>query len=395
MNRKRIEELYKLYSSTLFNDIMPFWLKHSPDSEYGGYLTWLDRDGSIISTDKSVWIQGRGLWVYSKLCNEFGAKKEWLNAARSGYDFLTNHCFDNDGRMFFQVTREGKPLRKRRYTFSEAFAVIGCAEYAKATGNNDVLRKSKETYELLLDLYRNPERLPSKMYTETRKIKSHAMPMILLATTQAIRDMDGDPSYDAVISSLIDEIFDDFVKPDKKVLLENVGPAGEYLDIPQGRLINPGHAIETSWFLLEEGRMRNDNEIIRKALNILDWSLEWGWDKEYGGILYFLDVEGKPPEQLEWDMKLWWPHNEALYALLLAYYLTHDSKYEMWYEKVHEWTFNHFPDPQYGEWYGYLHRDGTVALPIKGSMWKGLFHVPRCFILCTKLLGKMLDRKDG
>ncbi len=390
MNKNRIKELHELYSNTLFRDIIPFWLKHSLDNEHGGYITWLDRKGSILSSDKSVWFQGRGVWIYSKLCNRFGKKDEWLNAARLGYEFLTRHCFDDDGRLFFHVTREGKPLRKRRYLFSECFAIIAFAEYAKASGSKKALQFAKDTYNLVIDYYQNPDRLPSKVYTETRSMKSHSMPMILIATSQGLREVDDSPVYDDVINMLINELFSDFVNTEKKALLENVGVNGEFIDLPEGRCVNPGHAIETSWFLMEEGMRRGDKAIIKKALLILDWSLELGWDKQYGGLLYFIDVDGNPPEQLEWDMKLWWPHTEALYALLLAYNLTEDGKYEQWYEKMHDWTFRHFPDKEFGEWYGYLHRDGSLSSPIKGSLWKGPFHVPRAFILCTSLLNRML-----
>jgi len=136
---------------------------------------------------------------------------------------------------------------------------------------------------------------------------------------------------------------------------------------------------------MNEGLYRNDRNIINKALKILDWSLELGWDKEYGGLLSFVDIEGKPPEQLEWDMKMWWPHSEALYALLLAHYITDDKKYELWFNKVHDYFFGCFADRVYGEWFGYLHRDGTVANMLKGSMWKGPFHIPRALLLILKL----------
>ena len=218
--------------------------------------------------------------------------------------------------------------------------------------------------------------------------------MILIATTQALREVDNEPLYKEVVDLCMKDVFENFVHKELKVLLECVGPNGEVIDNPQGRCINPGHAIETSWFLMEEGLFRKDNEIIKKALDILDWSLERGWDKEYGGILYFVDLDGKSPEQLEWDMKLWWPHNEALYALLLAHHITGDSKYEEWYEKVHKWTFSHFPDPEYGEWYGYLHRDGTVSLPIKGSAFKCPFHLPRYLMNGMQLLEKMYVETD-
>ncbi|MDO8685933.1 MAG: AGE family epimerase/isomerase, partial [Clostridiales bacterium] len=191
------------------------------------------------------------------------------------------------------------------------------------------------------------------------------------------------------------DIFNYFVKRDRKVLLEVVGSNGEIIDNPEGRCINPGHAIETSWFLMHEGMYRNDQALTEKALEILEWSYKRGWDEKYGGLFSFVDLDNKPLEKVEWDMKYWWPHNEALYALLLASYLTGDVKYEEMYEKVHEWTFKYFPDPEYGEWYGYLHRDGSVSLPIKGSVWKGPFHVSRQLLYGMSLLDLMGKKESA
>jgi N-acylglucosamine 2-epimerase len=180
------------------------------------------------------------------------------------------------------------------------------------------------------------------------------------------------------------------MKPEYKVLLENVGPEGEFLDEPDGREVNPGHAIETAWFIMEESRNRdNDQELLRRACCILDWSLEFGWDDEYGGILYFKDCKGYPSPRYEHDMKLWWPHNEAIYATLLAYHLTGESKYLEWHTKIHDWSYRYFPDRQNGEWYGYLHRDGTISSTLKGNMWKGPFHLPRMQLNCWKLLERI------
>lgn len=219
------------------------------------------------------------------------------------------------------------------------------------------------------------------------------MAMIQINTLQVLRDADKNTEYDGRIDNAIEEVFRYFVKPEKKALLETVGEKGEYLGhLPEGRCVNPGHAIETAWFIMEEGRHRNDTELVKRALPILDWSLEMGWDKKHGGFLYFLDVEGRQPFQLEWDMKLWWPHNEAIYATLLAYALTGEKKYETWFEKILDWSLKHFPDKEFGEWIGYLHRDGTVALDLKGNYFKGPFHLPRQQLFSHLLLKEMLGK---
>lgn len=390
MDGQRIKELIAVYRDGLLGDTMRFWEKHAPDREYGGFMTFLDADGSIISTDKPMWVMGRFTWLFARLYNLVEPRDEWLRWAKHGIDFIRKYGFDADGRMFYSVTRDGRPLRKRRYMFTETFAVVAFAEYAKASGDKEALQQAQDLYRLVLRHNQTPELLEPKMIPHTRKLKSHGMPMILLATTQVLRRSDQDPLYVKVVDESIHEVLEHFVKPEFKALLENVGPQGEFLDEPAGREVNPGHAIETAWFIMEEARHRgNDPDLIQKACQVLDWSLEIGWDEKYGGIYYFRDCKGKPCPQYEHDMKLWWPHNEAIYATLLAHHLTGEKRYEDWHKKIHNWSYAHFPDREHGEWFGYLHRDGTVSSPLKGNMWKGPFHLPRMQLNCWKLLEEM------
>ena len=387
MLAKEIEKYKSIYSNELINNTIPFWQRHSPDHKFGGFMTFLDADGTVVCTDKPMWVIGRITWLFSKLYNTVEQKDEWLSFAKQGIDFIRQYGFDKDGRMYYATTRDGRPLRKRRYVFTETFGVVALAEYAKATNNGQAKQEAKNLYQLILRYRNTPSLLEPKGYPETRQLKPHGMPMILLAMTQVLRQIDDDPLYEDVINNAIAEVRDDFLKPEFKVLLENVGPDGEFLDEPVGRSVNPGHAIETSWFIMEEARYRNNDEtLIKLALQILDWSLDIGWDEEFGGIFYFRDCKGYPCPEYEHDMKLWWPHNEAIYATLLAYYLTADEKYSQWHAKLHNWAYAHFPDKINGEWFGYLHRDGTVSSTLKGNMWKGPFHLPRMQLNCWKLL---------
>ena len=157
------------------------------------------------------------------------------------------------------------------------------------------------------------------------------------------------------------------------------------IDTCNGRTINPGHCIETAWFLLEEAKYRGwDKELVNMATTILDWSWEWGWDKEFGGIINFRDCRNLPCQDYSQDMKFWWPQTEAIIATLYAYEATQDYKYLEMHKLIHEWTYKHLPDWEFGEWFGYLHRDGTVAQPAKGNIFKGPFHIPRMMIKsCT------------
>lgn len=391
MKKNRIESLAASFRRDLTENTLPFWIDHATDRKYGGFTTFLDRRGQILSPDKPMWVTGRITWLLSRLYNTLEKREQWLELARHGAEFLRKYGFDKDGRMFYAVTQDGRPLRKRRYLFTETFGVIALAEYARAAGDRASLELAKSTMELVGRLYATPGALEPKVLPETLKTRGHSMAMIQINTLQVLRAADPAGQYDHLIDAAIDEVFRYFVKPEKRVLLETVGENGEYLDhLPEGRCVNPGHAIETAWFILEEGRYRGNAALIRKALPLLDWSLDMGWDPKYGGLLYFLDAEGRQPVQLEWDMKLWWPHNEAIYGTLLAHALTGRESYLRWFEKILRWSLKHFPDKQYGEWFGYLHRDGSLALDLKGNYWKGPFHLPRQQLFCHLLLTEML-----
>ena len=400
MKQKELLELRNFYHNTLLNDVVPFWMNSDLiDNENGGFNTSVDREGKCYNSDKSVWFQGRCLWTFSKLCNTYGIRPEWKNYCEKGVNFIKNHCIDQDGRMFFIVTKDGKPLRKRRYYFSESFLVVGFAEYYLISKNKDDLKLAEDYFDLMYRLYCHPESDPFKITpkenAEVRNLHSNANPMVLVSCAQTLRRIsENKDKYDPIIKSIISDMINLHYKEEYRCVLENVNIDGSILDNPTGRTINPGHSIENSWFLMNYANITKDKKLLKKALNILDWSLERGWDKEYGGIKYFVDLFDRPCEQLEHDMKLWWVHNESLIATLVAYKLTGEQKYIDWYRKLHEYIFSHFPDKEFGEWYGYLHRDGTVSHTQKGSLWKGPYHLPRCLILCEMVLNSLLENSD-
>lgn len=391
MDKLKITRLRGLYERTLFDDVVPFWLTHSPDRECGGYLHMLDRDGSSYSTDKYAWPTAREVWFFSTLCHMVEDRKEWRDMAKLGWDFIVKHFFHESGRSFYSFKRDGTPLTLPRKIFSETFIIIAGVRYALVTGDPEPARIARKLYKMVVDMAETPLAGSQKGIPGARPMIDHAIPMILLNVTREMMLLDGETEeYRKVVDWCLDRVFGKHVHPERKLLFEQVAPDGSLMsDLPEGRLVLPGHAIESSWFLMHEGMARKDNEIIRKACDLTLWMLEYGWDPEYGGLFYFLDSEGKPPLPLEWDMKLWWCHNEALYATLLAHHLTGDAVYEQWYDKLHDYSFSHHTDTEYGEWFGYLHRDGSVSHRFKGSAWKGCFHLPRQLLYCWLLLKEM------
>jgi N-acylglucosamine 2-epimerase len=379
------------YRNALLEDVIPFWLKHGIDRQHGGYLTALNRDGSVIDTDKSIWFQGRGAWMFATLHQTIERRPEWLQAAATGIDFLRQHASNGEGKMYFTVTREGKPLRMRRYVYSESFAAIANAAYSRATGDKSTAALAVKHFESYLRYSFDPGLIPEKTLGATRPMKGIGAYMIAINTAQECRRNLGDVlvkggTCTEWIDHCIAVIERDFLKPELCVLLETVGPNGEVIDHFDGRMLNPGHAIEAAWFIMHEGKLRSDERLISIGLKILDWMWQRGWDEEFGGLFYFPDLRDLPVQEYWHDMKFWWPHCEAMIATLLAWSLTGDDKYARWHGMVHDWSFQHFADAEHGEWYGYLHRDGRVSVPLKGNMWKGPFHLPRALLYCWQLL---------
>ena len=394
MNVKEyIKSWAESYKKDLTENIMPFWMKYGLDRENGGVYTCVDRDGSLMDTTKSVWFQGRFAFICSFAYNNVEKNQEWLDAAKSTLEFIEKHCFDEQGHMYFSVTAEGKPLRKRRYVFSETFAAIAMSEYALATGDQHWAKRAIQVFEDTQRFLATPGFLPAKFEADV-KLQGHSIVMILINVGSCIRKVVDDPKLTQQIDESIEKLKKYFIHPEFKCLLETVGENGEFIDTNMTRTINPGHCIETSWFIMEEAKLRGwDKPMFDMALQVFDWSWDWGWDKQYGGIINFRDCKNLPPQDYSQDMKFWWPQCETIIASLYAYLGTGEEKYLYRHERISEWTYAHFPDAEYGEWYGYLHRDGTVAQPAKGNLYKGPFHIPRMMIkgymLCQEILKKL------
>lgn len=382
-----------LYRADLTDNILPFWLEHGLDRKHGGIYTCLDREGKLMDPTKSVWFQGRFAFVCSFAYNQVERRPEWLDAARQTLDFIEQHCFDADGRMYFEVAADGTPLRMRRYVFSESFAAIAMAEYALATGNQSYAEKALKIFKDMRRFLTTPGLLAPK-YLPSVEVQGHSITMIMINVASRLKKVIADPELDRQIDESLFKLKNDFMHPEFKVLLETVGPAGEFIDTCNGRVINPGHCIETAWFLFDVAMDRGgDKNLIDLGMTILNWSWDWGWDETYGGIINFRDCRNLPPQDYSQDMKFWWPQTEAIIANLYAYKLTGNELYLKRHRQVSEWAYGHFPDHEFGEWYGYLHRDGTVAQPAKGNLFKGPFHIPRMMVKGYQLCQEILTRE--
>ncbi|MDP2889277.1 MAG: AGE family epimerase/isomerase [Bacteroidota bacterium] len=374
------------YKTELLDSIIPFWMNHSKDNVSGGYFSCLDRCGEIYDTDKFMWLQGREVWLFSMLYNKVEKKPEWLDMALHGAEFMKKYGRDEQGNWYFSLTHDGKPLVQPYNIFSDCFAAMAFSELYKATGNKEHKEIALNTFANIQMRQNSPKGIYCKAYPGTRPLKSFSLPMILCNLSLIMEDILGTEYVDKTIQPLIKEVMEVFYDKDSGLILENVTPKGNFSDSFEGRLLNPGHTNESMWFMMDLAVRNNDKALIDKSIEILLRSTEKGWDKKHGGIFYFIDIKGHPVQQLEWDQKLWWVHIETLISMAKAYRLTGNQECKKWFEIIHEYTWNHFKDPEYPEWFGYLNRQGEPLLELKGGKWKGCFHVPRGLYEIWKIL---------
>lgn len=409
----------EFYKHHLNNCILPFWLSRSIDNEYGGYFTCFDNMGEkLVSQDKYTWSQGRMIWLFSKLsdmeCLSGGDKEKYAFLAGQGAEFLMKNCLLENGNCTFVMSREGLPKPPIKggdcdsSIYADCFVVIGLSKYAALVGNREVLDFACKLYKSIAGRI-DSNCFKSEPYPVPAGYRPHGIPMILLNTSFELADaMDRLGHAEcSVVDRRADEcmydILDNFAGQDSLIREMIVGSGGFVEDAMLGRFINPGHSMECMWFVIHQAMKKGSPDIVSKACGIIKKAMDIGWDNEYGGLLLFVDRDGGKPkgsikgsenEKMvwkvtnDWDSKLWWTHSEALYSTLLAYCLTGENSFMEDYQKIFEYTFKTFPNPdrELGEWVQIRDRKGwpeqkLVALPVKDP-----FHIARNIIFIIELL---------
>jgi N-acylglucosamine 2-epimerase len=383
MNRQSLRGLYR---EMLLDGIVPFWKKFGIDEELGGVLSCMQEDGARISTDKYVWSQARWVWTCSALYNRIEKRPEFLDWARGTIDFLLRHGRDSHGRWVYRTSREGEIVEGATSIYADCFVVYGLSEYCRATRDEALLAVARETFARICRRIEEPDFTETAPYTLPLGRRNHGVPMILTEVAGEFAETTGDPAIERAAREFESRVMRHFVRPERRAILEFLDREYRELPPPEGAFVMPGHGIESMWFVLHRARRRGDRDTIARAAEVMRWNLELGWDITYGGIFLGADVAGHPPHLPHADTKVWWPHTEALYGLLLAAELTGEKWCAEWYERVHEWSFARFPMPDCGEWRQRLDRRGhptttVVALPVKDP-----FHLPRAAILAVQLL---------
>jgi N-acylglucosamine 2-epimerase len=396
-DKQTISEMAKFYRKHLMVDIMLFWEKRTRDTENGGYLTCFDRQGNLTDSDKYIWFQGRQLFMFSALYNRIEKDPKWLDLAKHGRDFVVNKAYAGKGRFNYHLDRQGNVKEGTISIFTDHFVLSGLVEFAVATGSDEDLALITEVYDTLERNVYDPNFKEIYHSTWSPRYKRHGLYMMSLH----VADLTGQVLGEARVKSLIDHSLENilyvFSKDEYRALFESVGRDGTIYDEPEGRVLNPGHDLESMWFCIHEGLKRDDRKIVDRAIEVADWAYQRGYDTEYGGIYSFLDGFHGEPTQMDWYTetgmswadKSFWVHAETLYTLALC---AAETKSDLWVQRfldMHQWCQKYFHDPEFGEWYCELYRDGSPKLTDKGTLWKAAYHVPRSIMMAAKLFEKL------
>eukprot|EP01031_Cornospumella_fuschlensis_P028321 gene28321-34196_t len=395
----------------LFQSVLPFWYEHSYDERLGGFYSCLTNDGKPYDHRKFMWLNGRQIWMFSKICQQFSAedisrlsasrldRAKMIEMAKRSCEFALSHAVREDQQVFFSLTEDGMPHTFQRKIFAACFLCLGCSGVFAVTKEERFRDSCVRMLESIFDLVENPSKLQRPQCAGAPAISPLNVPMILLNLIDEIRSA-GIPITERMLAMeaySVKEILK-HVHEDKQMVFENVGLTGEILEGYDGRHLNPGHAIEAGWFLLQYAKANDRSDLKELSYKMVNWSFDMGWDKEVpnGGILYFLDSEGFCPPYLEWDMKLWWPHNEAMIAFAMLFAETGEASYWDKFRLVLQYSLDHFSDAkQHGEWYGYLNRQGQKTHSFKGGPYKGCFHVPRSLLFSLNILQEVLAKSSA
>jgi N-acylglucosamine 2-epimerase len=384
--------LARQFRSQLFRQVLPFWETHSPDAECGGYYTCLDRVGEAYDTDKFVWLQARQAWMFAHLCLVEEDRPAWRELACLGADFLLRCARDDRGRLYYALTRDGKPLMQPFSIFSEGFGAMSFAACAKLTGED----RYREAAEACLEQFLARRSAPKGPWNKSvpgggPALEALSIRMMLLNMLLEMQWMLPEAKFEQLGAECLADVTRRFLDADRNVLFENVAPDGTHADTPAGRTINPGHGLEVLWMALEMAGRLGRTDAIEPCLGAILPTLDLGWDRPWGGLLYRIDARNKPLYEICWDQKMWWPHAEALIVLAMAWRLTGEAAYLQWLQRMWGYVADHFLDVERGgEWFGYCNRRGDRLLDCKGNRWKGCYHVPRALLFAARELEKVL-----
>ncbi|GMW00707.1 MAG: hypothetical protein AMXMBFR84_18440 [Candidatus Hydrogenedentota bacterium] len=419
---ERCEGYLNEVQNHLRDELLPFWLTHGVDKEYGGYLTYLDKDGNPTGeTLKTHLCQTRMIYTYSSVHRAGFGSGEFLENARQGVNFMIEHFWDDDhGGWFWTAQQDGTPVNQSKLTYGQSFAIYALSEFQMASGDYRGLEWAVKTYETIEALasdnnyggfYEFLERdwqlkRPGKYGGDRKSFDVH---MHLMEAFTNLYEATGKEIYKRRTVEIISLIFNRILHPHsrlgvaqfmldwtptRQILFNDVWGSDRDAGEDQGRPLDNtsfGHNVEFGWLLLHAIRILElDVEEYKPVLKkIFDHAAQYGVDYKNGGIF----CEGSHGGEVTETNKEFWQQAECLVGFLDAYLLFGDEKYLDAYEAVHRFTMDHVINHKVGEWYPLFDKDNNRLWDYMAHAWKINYHTVRSMVQSEARLLKILAAK--
>ncbi len=394
-------KLSAAYQKALLGTVAPFYLKHSPDS-LGGYFNGLSDTGEPFDTDKFIVQQAQQTWAYAKLHNTIGAGNTWLNHARHGASFLYQFAHDESLRCYASVDRLGRPVAPTTNGCTDATVVIAYCQMHRATGEDEWAMLAKQTLTGLLNR-RDAQRVAQAQTVDGfRALRHLSEPIAVMQALVEAQPLLGEEDWKEAIQSVSNELLNEFLDKRQDILREYVQPEGAFLNTPEGRRLSAGLTFQAANVAHD---LANETGNRKLALQAATWTIqlcEWAWDEATGGFDQWVDLKNQtlpyPDNKQRWA----WVHLECLSALTKAYFYTRHPNTPKWLQRVHDFTFQHFPDVDNGGLHLALNRQAkplftAKATPTTGGsdLIKPLLDSWQIAELCAKLRPTLTLNRQG
>ena len=379
------------YKKYLTDEILAHYLGLQTDKEYGGILNFFNPDCTLKSEEKDVWFQGRAMWSYSMTYRLVEKRQEYLDICGHIFDFIKNIELVG-GKMPYWVSRDGKTMTRSQGDnfYTECFCAMGCAQYYRVSGREDVKALCEKLFDIMYDGYFKAAK-EGRVGGHGVRTFVFGLHMAMLAGAQFVRNAGirvekANALADACLDGMMNE---PHIDDERKMVIEELAAPGEVLPLEKNHTC-PGHVYEAAWFVLCEGEYRNDEKIKNFGRKLLDYAMPEGFEKVEKLIPTFL----RPDEPFNFEMSkttLHWPAQEAIIAYRVAYHMFGEEKYKELSEMIEEEAFRYFADREQGRWYINIDR----GLPPVSERKDKSGHIEGPFHLERMLLGLAVLAEDG
>jgi mannose/cellobiose epimerase-like protein (N-acyl-D-glucosamine 2-epimerase family) len=355
--------------------ILPFWARHATDREHGGFLTCLTRRGEVYDSTKSAAMNGRMAYAFAR-GHELDPHSGHLDLARHAADFLVERMWDHThGGWYETADREGVTLDAAKGLFTQAYVLFGLAHYARISGDDALLARLLEAWGLIEE--RAWDRTHGGYFQRCQQdwsveveAKTISIQLDSFKPAHTLYAVTGETRFLERARGLADLVAGPMRHPRSGAVLEVFTRDLTYDPLATHDQLMFGHNLKAVRLLVEAHRLTGEHRYLDAARAVLRFAIAHGWDRRFGGFYQYAYRSGRLATSTKW----WWSECEGLGALLTMHTVDGNPEYLALAERLMEFCFTHFADPEAGEWYTTCAADGTPLDDRKGWLFKAAYH---------------------